>query len=102
MELGFPDDSDGKESDCSVGDLGLILGSGRYPGEGNGYPPWLFLPGEFHGQRRLAGYSPWGHKESDTTELVTLVWLIHFVVQQKLTQHCKATVPQFKKMSPSI
>ena len=28
----------------------------------------LFLPGKFHGQRNLAGYSPWGHKESDTTE----------------------------------
>ena len=28
----------------------------------------VFLPGEFHGQRNLAGYSPWGHKESDTTE----------------------------------
>ena len=27
----------------------------------------LFLPGEFHGQRSLAGYSPWGHKESDMT-----------------------------------
>ena len=27
-----------------------------------------FLPGEFHGQRSLAGYSPWGRKESDTTE----------------------------------
>ena len=26
------------------------------------------LPGEFHGQRSLAGYSPWGHNESDTTE----------------------------------
>jgi len=26
------------------------------------------LPGEFHGQRSLAGYSPWGCKESDTTE----------------------------------
>ena len=26
------------------------------------------LPGKFHGQRSLAGYSPWGHKESDTTE----------------------------------
>ena len=38
MELGFPDDSDGKESDCNVGDQGLILGSGRSPGEGNGYP----------------------------------------------------------------
>ena len=28
----------------------------------------VFLPGEPHGQRSLAGYSPWGHKESDTTE----------------------------------
>ena len=27
-----------------------------------------FLPGKFHGQRRLVGYSPWGHKESDMTE----------------------------------
>ena len=27
-----------------------------------------FLPGKFHGQRSLVGYSPWGHKESDTTE----------------------------------
>ena len=27
-----------------------------------------FLPGEFHGQRSLAGCSPWGHKESDTTD----------------------------------
>ena len=31
----------------------------------------VFLPGEFHGQRSLAGYSPLGHKESDTTELLT-------------------------------
>ena len=28
----------------------------------------MFLPGEFHGQRRLAGYNPWSHKEPDTTE----------------------------------
>ena len=28
----------------------------------------LFLPGEFHGQRSLVGYSPWDRKESDTTE----------------------------------
>ena len=27
------------------------------------------LPGESHGQRSLAGYSPWGHKESDTTKV---------------------------------
>ena len=31
-------------------------------------PTPVFLPGKFHGQRSLAGYSPWGHKESDTTE----------------------------------
>ena len=31
-----------------------------------------FLPGEFHGQRSLVGYSPWGHKELDTTERLTL------------------------------
>ena len=31
-------------------------------------PTPVFLPGEFHGQRSPAGYSPWGHKKSDTTE----------------------------------
>ena len=31
-------------------------------------PTPVFLPGEFHGQRSLAGYSPWGRKESDMTE----------------------------------
>ena len=35
-------------------------------------PTPVFLPGEFHGQRSLAGYSPWGHKESDMTEQLTL------------------------------
>ena len=35
--MGFPGSSDGKESACSAGDLGLIPGSGRYPGERNGY-----------------------------------------------------------------
>ena len=38
-------------------------------------PTLVFLPGEFHGQSSLAGYSPWGHKESDTTELLTLNFL---------------------------
>ena len=35
-------------------------------------PTPVFLPGEFHGQRSLAGYSPWGCKELDTTEQLTL------------------------------
>ena len=36
--LGFPCGSAGKESTCNVGDLGLIPGLGRSPGEGKGYP----------------------------------------------------------------
>jgi len=36
------------------------------------HPTPVFLPGEFHGQRSLVDYSPWGHKESDTTEQLTL------------------------------
>ena len=38
MAQGVPGGSDGKESICHAGDLGLISGSGRSPGEGNGYP----------------------------------------------------------------
>ena len=38
-------------------------------------PTPVFLPGEFHGQRSLEGYSPWGHKESDTTEQLSLDFL---------------------------
>ena len=38
VTLGFPGGSDSKESACSTGDLGLIPGSGRSSGEGNGYP----------------------------------------------------------------
>ena len=33
-----------------------------------GQPTPVLLPGKFHGQRSLVGYSPWGRKESDTTE----------------------------------
>ena len=42
---GFPGGSDGKESTCSAGDPGLIPGSGRSPGEGNGSPLQCSYPG---------------------------------------------------------
>ena len=38
ITLGFPDGADGKESACNAGELGLIPGLGRSPGEGNSYP----------------------------------------------------------------
>ena len=37
--MGFPGGSDGKESACNVGDLSSTPEVGRFPGEGNGYPP---------------------------------------------------------------
>ena len=58
----FPGSSVGKDSACSAGDLGPIPGSERSPGEEKWQPTPVFLPGESHGQRSLAGYSPWGRK----------------------------------------
>ena len=49
-----------------VRDVDSIPGSGRSPG--GDQPTPVFLPGESHGQRSLAGYSPWGSKELDMTE----------------------------------
>ena len=45
---------------ADAGDVSLIPGLGRSPGEGNGNPLPVFLLGEFHGQRSLVDYSPSG------------------------------------------
>ena len=76
--LSFPDDSEGKASACNVEDLGSSPGSGRSPGEGNGNP--LQYSSLENGQRRPVGYSPWGHKELDTTERLHFT-LLYIVVQ---------------------
>ena len=60
-----------KDLPASAGDAGVV---GSIPGLGK--IPWrrkwqltpIFLPGESHGQRTLAGCRPWGHKELDMTE----------------------------------
>ena len=46
---------------------------GKTPWRRKWQPTPVFLPEEFHGQRSLIGYSPWGHKESDMTQHLTLV-----------------------------
>ena len=66
--MGFPGGSDGKESASSAGDLSSIPGLGRAPWRREWQLTPAFLPGEFHGQRSLVGYSPWGCKEYDMTE----------------------------------
>ena len=65
---GFPGGSDSKESACNEEDLGSIPGLGRYPAGGHGKPLQYSCLENPHGQRSLAGYSPWGPKESDRTE----------------------------------
>ena len=71
--LGFPGGSDGKEPACSVGDLGLISGLGRSPGEGKDYPL------QYSGLENSMDFSSWGHKESDTTERLSL-FLYKYIV----------------------
>ena len=65
---GFPDSSVGKEPACNIGDLGLIPGLGRSPGEGYGNLLQYSCLENPHGQRSLVGYSPWSCRESDMTE----------------------------------
>ena len=50
-------------------DAGSIPGSGLIPWSMKWQPTPVSLPGEYHGQRSLVGYSPWFHKELDTTEV---------------------------------
>ena len=64
----------------------------------------MFLPGEFHGQKSLAGYSVWGHRESDKTECLTLSlscfsqgYLIIFP-----TQHAAATAAKSLQLCPTL
>ena len=52
---------------------------GKIPWRREWHPTPVFLPGESHGQRSLVGYSPWHHKEEDTTEQLTFSGLEAFI-----------------------
>ena len=60
--------SGGKETPCNAKRPRFNLRVGKIPWRRKWQPTPVFLLGEFHGQRSLAGYSPWGHKESDSTK----------------------------------
>ena len=59
-------------------------GSGRSPGEGNGNPLQYSCLQNPHGQRSLAGYHPCDHKESNTTEPLTLSQTLQLIRGQKI------------------
>ena len=72
LPLGFPGGSEVKVSACNAGDLGSVPGSSpwvrKIPWGREWLPTPVFWPGEFYEQRSLVGYSPWGPKESETTD----------------------------------
>ena len=80
--LDFPGGSDGKESACTAGDLGSIPGLGRSPGGGHGNPLQHSCLENPHGQRSLAGYSPWGRKELDTTEGLSTCAILIYIFKE--------------------
>ena len=69
--MGFSGDANGKESTCQCRRRKKHWFDpwvGNIPWRRSWQPTAVLLPGESHRQRSLAGYSPWGHKELDTTE----------------------------------
>ena len=96
--------ADGRESVCNSGDRGSIPGSGRSPEKGNGSPlmaahsstlswrlPWTEEPG------RLQSMGSWRIRYNWSDLACMHAWLIHIIVQQKLTQYCKTIMLQLKK-----
>ena len=59
------------------------------------HPTPVFLPGDSHGQRSLAGYSPCGHKESDTTERLSIAHSTQDDTENQNKQKKKKTQTNF-------
>ena len=81
----FPGGSDDKESACNTGGPRFDARIGKIPWRKD--TP-VFLPGKSHGQRSLAGYSPWGCRELDTTKRLTLpLSILHQIFNELIILH---------------
>ena len=78
--MGFPGGSDSKKNLLAMRETSVRPLGWEDPLEEGMAPTPVLLPGESHGQRSLAGYSPWGRKELDTTERLTTA--------QSFPSHC--------------
>ena len=88
--MDFPSGTSGKEPTCQcrrrktqVFDLWVR----KVPWRRAWQPTPVFLPGKSREQRILAGYSPWSHKESDTTEHACIHTCMHYDPALKVPQH---------------
>ena len=88
-----------KNSPANVGDIkrcGFDPWVGKNPWRRAWQPTPVFLPRESHGQRSLVGYGPWGHKESDTTEVTYHIQSCYIFLQRVLNcPDCGYTVTAF-------
>ena len=71
--------------------VGSVPGVEKIPSSRKWKPSPVFLPGKFHGQRSLAGFSLWGHKESDRTERLST---LSITAKKKKKNGSYANVPQ--------
>ena len=74
-----------KNPAASVGDMRLEFDPwvGKIPWSRKWQPTSVFLSGESRGQRSLVGYSPWGHKELDTTDHIGVLKLKDYILVSK-------------------
>ena len=102
LESGLPRWRSGKESTCQCRRCKrhrFDAWVGKIPWRRKWQPTPVFLPGKSHGQRNLAGYSPWGSKELDTIERLSTP--THIIQKIKCSQQCKQW-PENGKNKPRI
>ena len=98
--MGSPGGTHGKEATCQCEDI-RDVGSvpAKIPWRRSWQPIPVFLPGEFHGQRRLVGYSPRDHRDSDRTERLTLSLAINSFHYTEMFPSIPTLVRALKKKS---
>ena len=89
-----------KESACKCRRPGFSPWVGKICWRRKWQPTLVFLPGESHGQRSLAGYSSWGRKESDTTELLTLSLFMWDLTSSRIEPMSPALAGKFFTTEP--
>ena len=99
-QLGFPGGSDGKRICLQRRRPGFNPWVRKIPWRSEWLPTPLFLPGEFHGQRSLAGYSPWYHKkwESPTSTVFEIIFSHIRQLPRNLSHHSSFSFPTKKHL----